>query len=370
MKTDRLVNKLNRRIEERYPLEIQQEASEEEGISIWKGKRILPVDQWLKMIASLENDKVVFDLSKGFDYFPDSTTDVVFQYNVKGSEEYYKEIPKETFDNWFDDYLDLLTFKRNPELGRTICRNCLLDPTKDKSGLRIGIHKMVAKVLQKELGSNSTLPGDHKQTSKYLSQNVLMYPCNVLNYFSCPYQRINGGVQFDNQSRLDIEFLFELEQITHLVDKSLLHASTMTKSNESVYEIDVERNTVNELQTLYNRKQFTMMQYSPIEKGLNKIEKQSVIPVRNKEDILEILQDGDKLDKILKQGLSNEDYQKWSNNILSFFEKIREKLKFDFRFKYDVYKNLEKHRCKHCDQTGNIHIIKHEDWYCIKHVKR
>lgn len=184
---DRLVNKLNRRIEEKYPFEIRQGESQE-GIDIWKGERILPVDQWLKVIASLENDKVVFDLSKGFDYFPDSASEVIFQYKVEGSEEYYKEIPKETFDDWFNDYLDLLAFKKNTELGSMICKNCLLSPHKDRSGLLIGVHKMVAKTLQKELEGSITIPNDHKQSSKHLNENVPIYPCNVLNYFSCPYE--------------------------------------------------------------------------------------------------------------------------------------------------------------------------------------
>lgn len=113
-----------------------------------------------------------------------------------------------------------------------------------------------------------------------------------------------------------------------------------------------------------------MMQYHPIEKGLNKIEEQSVVPVRNKEDVLKILQDENKLDKILKQGLSNEEYEKWKDNILNYFKKIKEKLKFDFLLKYDVYENLAKHRCKHCNQTGNIHVIKGDEWYCIKHVEK
>lgn len=137
LKTDRLIKNLNKRLDEKYPLEILS-ADKQEGINTWKGKRILPVDQWIKKTAILENDKVIFDLSKGFDYFPDSTKEVIFQHGVEGSEEYYKEIPKEEFDKWFIDYLDLLTFKKNTELGSMICKNCLLSPHKDRSGLLIG----------------------------------------------------------------------------------------------------------------------------------------------------------------------------------------------------------------------------------------
>lgn len=150
----------------------------------------------------------------------------------------------------------------------------------------------------------------------------------------------------------------------------MLQASTLSHSNEIIYEADIDNNTMKEIQTLYNGKQIIAMQYDSIEKGLHKIEEQSIIPVRNKEDVLEILKDEDKLNSILKQGLSNEEYQKWSNNILDYFRKIGAKLKFDYLFKYDIYKNLAKHRCKHCNQTGNIHVIKGDEWYCKKHVEK
>ena len=362
MKTDRLVNRLHKTLEEKYPLEILSQDTKE-GVNIWKGKKVIAIGKWLSMIAILENDKVLFDLGKGFDYFPDAVSEAIFQYGIEGCEEYYKEISKETFENWFKDYLDLLAFKRNPDLGRMICRNCLLEPTKDKSGLNIGIHKMVARVLQKELRVNS----DYATTNQ--TKKLFIYPCNVLNYFSCPYQSTNGEKQFGHEFDSDIEFLFELEQITHSVDISLLKASSMTKSNETIYEIDIESNIVKEIQTLYNGKQIVMVQQLSIEKMLYKIEEKSVVPVKNKEDIADILKDNNKLDKILKQGLSNEDYHKWRNNILNYFKKFGAKLKFDYPFKYDVYENLAKHTCKECDQRCNIHLVKGDKWYCKKHFR-
>lgn len=113
MKTDRLVNSLNKIIEEKFPIEKTQ-GDLQEGINIWKGKRIISIEQWLKMTAGLENNIVMFDISKGFNHFPDSTSEVIFQYNSEGPNEYLKEIPKEEFDKWFDDYLNLLTYKKIP----------------------------------------------------------------------------------------------------------------------------------------------------------------------------------------------------------------------------------------------------------------
>lgn len=369
MKTDKTVNRLNKRLEEKYPLEILS-TDKQEGIDTWKGKRILPVDLWLKKIASLENDKVVFDLRKGVNYFPDSTSEVIFQYKIEGSEEYYKEIPKETFDNWFNGYLDLLTFKKNPEFGNMICKNCLLDPTKDRSGLLIGVHKMVAKTLQKELEANTIILNDCDQPSKYLNENGPIYPCNVLNYFSCPYECKDNNKKFEHEFNSDIEYLFELDQITHLVDTSLLKASTLSQSNETIYEIDIENNTMKEIQTLYNGKQIVAMQYDSIEKGKDRILEKSVAPVRNKEDVLEILKDKDNLNKILKQGLSREEYEKWHTKILNYFEQNRNSIIMDLNFKYDVYENKQKHFCHSCDDFANIKEVNQNNvWLCFKHWK-
>lgn len=363
MKIDRVVNKLNSRIEEKFPLEILP-ADKQQGINIWKGKRILSVDDWVKKTAVLENNEVIFDLSKGFDYFPDSITEVIFQYGVEESEKYYKKVQKETFDKYFNDYLDLLAFKKNPEYGSIICKNCLLDPTKDRSGFLIGIHKMVAQVLQKELYDDSD------DASVNQSENLSIYPCNVRNYFSCPYEGKGKDKKFEHEFVSDTEYLFNLDQITHLVDISLLKASSMTKSNETVFEMDLESNAMKEVQTLYDGKQHVVMIWSPSEKGTHRIREQSVLPIRNKEDIIEVLEDQEKIDLILNQGLSTGDYVAWKDKILNFFESIKLSLDPEFRFKYTIYENMDRHLCHKCSRDANIRISSDvTKYYCINHGK-
>lgn len=109
---------------------------------------------------------------------------------------------------------------------------------------------MVAKTLQKELEANITIPNDPNQSSKHSNANVSIYPCNVLNYFSCPYKCKDNNKKFEHEFDSDTDYLFELEQIAHLVDISLLKASTLSQSNETIYEIDIESNTMKEIQTL------------------------------------------------------------------------------------------------------------------------
>jgi hypothetical protein len=180
-----MITHLTKRLEEKYPLE-KSDGDAQEGINIWKEKRIIPTYQWLKMTASLKNDNVIFDISKGFNHFPDSTCEIIFRYNSDGPNECLKELLKEEFDKWFNDYIDLLIFRRDSLLGQAVCKNCLLDKTKDESGLKIGIHKMIAKVLQKELSVNPISKNsfnDNNHNSRNSEENIQIYPCKISNFF-------------------------------------------------------------------------------------------------------------------------------------------------------------------------------------------
>jgi len=369
LKIDRLVDRINKKLEDKYPLEVSQ-GYRKGGIRTWKGRRILPIDQWLNMTARLENDKVVFDLSKGFSAFPDATSEVVFQYGTEGSEIYYEEIPKEQFDKWFNDYLDFLTFMKNTELGGMICNNCLLSPHKDRSGLLIGVHKMAAKLLNKEMKANEVLDINLEDREPYfekINDDSVLYPCNVLNYFSCPYGCNGQSKRFEHELDSDVQYLFELNLVTRLVDLALLKASTMTQSNETIYEIDVRKNTIREVQTLHNGRQYCKVERSPIKKWLNKILKPSMVTVRNEEHVLEILKDNSKLDLVLRQFSTDEDYYEVRDRILSFFERSRENLKMHGYYKYTVYENKHKGTCLECGSNANVHYTNQDSWYCSSH---
>jgi len=64
---------------------------------------------------------------------------------------------------------------------------------------------------------------------------------------------------------------------------------------QSIYEVNMENNVMKEIETLYNGKQTTTMKWNPIEKELPRIMDQSIIPIRNKEIVLETLRDKEKL---------------------------------------------------------------------------
>jgi len=62
-------------------------------------ERIVSFDQWAKLTGTIiDNDKIIFDLSKGFSYFPDSLNEIIFQYSFEGPNEFLKEVTKEEFD--------------------------------------------------------------------------------------------------------------------------------------------------------------------------------------------------------------------------------------------------------------------------------
>lgn len=94
------------------------------------------------------------------------------------------------------------------------------------------------------------------------------------------------------------------------------------------------------------------------------------MPVRSKEDILEILKDKYKLAKILEQGISTKDLADWKDKIIVYFDSIKQLLEMNFRYKYDVYESKEKHNCTKCGEFANIsYYCDHKkNWFCKKHL--
>ena len=370
LKTDRLVNTLNRRLEERFPLNVPPD-SQSGIVTIWKGKRIVSLEEWSKITGTrLDDDKVVFDINKGFDFFPDHLNQLVFQLCFEGPNEYLKEIPNEEFDAWLKDYIELLVFKRDQGFGNMLCGGCLLNPFKDQSGLRIGLHKIVAKLLQKELNVNQPLDlnqGDGYSRLQNNREDPVVYPCNVLNYFCCPYECKGQRKRFEHEFDTDIQYLFELDRITRLVDSALLKASYMTQSNETIYEIDANKDIFREIQTLYSGMQYCVDEWSIDKEGLKRILKQSAVSVRNKEDVLGVLKDRNKLDLLLKQYLTEKEQIEVKERILRYFEKNGKDLEISSYYKYTVYENKDKRTCLECGCAANIHLIKSDSWFCESH---
>ena len=110
------------------------------------------------------------------------------------------------------------------------------------------------------------------------------------------------------------------------VDMAFLKAYTITKSNDTVYDTDFVAGKVNEIITLYNGSSHSWNTKHPIEEKLPRVERLSIVPIRNVDDVYAALKDGDTLAKILEQGLE-EQYLSRKESIVKLFMSIKDKIK-------------------------------------------
>jgi hypothetical protein len=163
--------------------------SNKTGISIWKGRQIISLDDWIK----------IRDTPYAIDYFPDDF-DHLLTYIP---EDELKEQKREDVRKWNSDYQELMEYTKNPNYGRLKCFHCLLSPD-GNDPIFIGINRLLAKGLD-----NGTLQGDRIQ-----------YPCQVVNRFQCPFERNASG----NDTPFDVDDLFRLYKLAFAAEISLAKA--------------------------------------------------------------------------------------------------------------------------------------------------
>ena len=184
--------------------------------------------------------------------------------------------------------------KKDPGYGSTKCHGCLLCPQRDE----FGIHKFIARGLERET----------KEGEEYTP----IYPCPIINRFECPYEK-------------DVNHLFAIQEIADAIHTAFLRAYVITKSNDTVYDTDFVEGKVNEIITLSNGSSHSWDTQYPIGEKLPRVERLSVVPIRNVDDVCAALKDGDTLAKILEQGL--EQYLSKKELIVENFMKTKDKSK-------------------------------------------
>ena len=189
----------------------------------WKGKAIIPLNDWIQLKGT----------PYALQYFPDDFDK--FQTFLTDSE--LKDNNDQT-KRWYSDYLGLMEYRRNPNYGRLKCFHCLLSPDGDDP-IFIGINRLVAKGLEHDENKNNPIP----------------YSCHVVNRFECPYEK---GKPSD--TKVDVNVLFELACMAFAVEIALAIARKETSglwinNKEDLYQV------------LTNRKMFDMM----LEQGHNYI---------------------------------------------------------------------------------------------------
>lgn len=103
-----------------------------------------------------------------------------------------------------------MEYTKNPNYGKLKCFHCLLNPAWGDP-IFIGINRLVSKGLTN--GEQEIEP--------------IQYPCQVVNRFQCPYERINIKGDDDlgaMNSNFDVEDLFRLHKMAFAVEISLAKA--------------------------------------------------------------------------------------------------------------------------------------------------
>ena len=140
-----------------------------------------------------------------------------------------------------------------------------------------------------------------------------IYPCPIANRFECPYEK-------------DVNKLFAIQEIALAIHMAFLKAYVITKSNDTVYDTDFVEGKVNEIITLFDGSSHSWDTKYLIEEKLPRVERLSIVPIRNVDDVYEALKDGDTLAKILEQGLE-EQYLSWKESIVKRFMSVKDKIK-------------------------------------------
>jgi hypothetical protein len=196
-------------------------SSNSDGINYWKGRKIIPLDKWLKItkantISRRENYKV----KEGLQYFPDNYFEWMFPLGIP-------EEHKEEANKWYCDYIELLEYRRNPRIGRTKCFRCLLSPDMEESALFIGINKVIARSIESDEDSSNSKKGDNNNnTCSSTSTRRSIYPCKVLNRYACPYD--NKSTINDDDAMSNVDYLFALYNLAFQVELAFAHAYSMS----------------------------------------------------------------------------------------------------------------------------------------------
>jgi hypothetical protein len=345
--------------------------SNNDGINYWKGRKIIPLDKWLKITkANTISRKEKYNVKEGLQYFPNDYFGWMFPLGIP-------EDLKEETNKWYLDYIELMEFRKNSHYGRTKCFHCLLSPDAEDSALSMGINKVIARALEDEGNYNNSKKdtGDsgtnNTSRSSTISTQTSIYPCKVLNRYGCPYD--NKGSKIKADANFDVDELFALYKLAFQVELAFATAYSMSKSNETIYEADFEAGKVKEIYANYHGNPYSFSTEYSLEEKLREVKRLSKVPIRNVQDVYNALTDRDTFDKLLQQGLEKE-YQQYKDEIVGFFMDIKYTMSIeDLRVYEPIYSsNIQKSKCSICLEFANIHCINctNNVWLCIDHWKQ
>jgi hypothetical protein len=355
------------------------EESKSDGNNFWKGKKIIPLNEWRKIARinyAFGHGIEHLRIKEALEYYPDDYSQHLFLLGVPDN-------VRDAAEKWLSDYIDLMEFKKNANYGKTKCFGCLLSPCREEAAIYLGINKVIARELERSEHNNNISP----------SQPI--YPCPVFNIFECPCkskgkreesEKANGngkGKDDDDDNKkehlnFDIDYLFEMSEVAFQLELAFAKAQSMTESNNTVYEANFETNRVEQIRDSYSYGWAIPPLDYPLEEKLAEVKRLSVVPIRGAQDAYHALTDKGTLDKILKQGLDKEN-QKNKDQLLSFFMSIKDKVRIDDLFYVpsnyhstttDSKVQRRYASCSLCGEFANIHCrncIHNSTWLCVDH---
>jgi hypothetical protein len=354
---DKSVSNLSQRLDKLYP-DTSISNSNNDGVNYWKGRKIIPLDKWLKITkANTISRKENYNVKEGLQYFPDDYFEWMFPLGIP-------EYLKEEANNWYLHYIELMEYRRNPHYGRIKCFRCLLSPSREESAIFLGINKVIARAIEQENNNISS---------------STIYPCPILNRYECPFdkKKSNNNIkeeEKEDSNLLDVDDLFTLSEIAFQVQLAFSHAYSMSKSNETIYEADFEAGKVKEIYANYRGDPYSFSTEYPLEENLSKeVKRLSKVPIRHVQDVYNALTDRENLNEVLEQGLVDEEYQRDRDELVNLFMGLKEKDKIKIEdltlYEPTFTSNREKGKCSICNEFANIHCVNCKDniWLCADH---
>ena len=149
----------------------------------------------------------------------------------------------------------------------------------------------------------------------------------------------------------------------------------MTESNDTVYKTNFETGGVREIRIDYYGNPYPSSIDYPLEEKLAEVKRLSKVPIRNAQDVYHALTDRETLDKILEQGLDEENLN-YKDHLLNFFMSIKDKVRIEDLFiapnSYNSNNYLQQYaKCSLCRGFANIYCVNcYNIWLCTDHWRQ
>jgi hypothetical protein len=341
MNLGKTIKELTNRLDVVYPYSSSTcNESRHDGINYWKGKKIILAKKWNEIYEKnsiyTDNYRITLISNKPLQYFPDDYNGSISSFN----EELKKEAQK-----WNKEYYELLEFRKNPTLGRNKCSQCIFSAHLDDP-LFVGIEKVVARIV-----SNHCKNNNDNFISNTDNDFLISYPCRVMNFFQCPFERKENSSNTEN-NKLKSKYpykredLFFLQRVAFAIEQAISIFHETTKNNEIIYEVDFENDRAQEIHTNCNGEPCSWgWNDLNVKEQLSKVKPISTttIQIINEMDIYNILTNREKLEYLLQEYYNKEEqeYQELEQIKNKLKEQIREKLQKQNEEEQQILSNKE-----------------------------